>query len=162
MNGSELHADHVRVGARAVDVYAYRMRSSAPEVLLFRRSQNVSYAGSWRMVGGKIEDGESAWAAALRELDEETKLTPERFWTVPSLNRFYEWQHNRINLIPAFAARVSGAPTLNDEHDTAAWWPIEEAAEQLQWPEQQRLVRLVGQMLAAGIPASLIIPPEEW
>ncbi|MES3631142.1 MAG: NUDIX pyrophosphatase [Longimonas sp.] len=162
MNGSELHAAHVEVCARVVDVYAYRMQSSAPEVLLLHRSQNVSYAGTWRMVGGKIETDETAWQAALRELDEETGLTPERFWAVPSLNRFYEWRHDRINLIPAFAARVSGAPALNNEHDTAAWWPIEEAARQLQWPEQQRLVRLIGQMLSAGIPASLVIPPEEW
>lgn len=149
------------VSMRVVDVYPYRIQHGTPELLLLCRSDRVSYAGTWRMVGGKMKVDETAWQAALRELREETGLVPERFWTLPSLNHFYEWQHDRINLIPAFAAKVSGAPTLNHEHDDWSWVSVDEAAQRLQWPEQQRLARLVASMCAQGVPEALRIPVDE-
>ncbi len=148
------------VSVRVVDVYPYRKQRDVPELLLLRRSNQTSYAGAWRMVGGTIEPDETAWQAALRELREETGLAPEQFWTLPSLNHFYEWQHDRINLIPAFAAEVGGPPTLNHEHDDWAWMSVGEAEQRLQWPEQQRLARLVASMGAQGVPAALQIPVD--
>ncbi|MFO8231223.1 MAG: NUDIX pyrophosphatase [Longimonas sp.] len=149
-----------RFAVRVIDVYPYRMGGDGPELLLLRRHPQASYAGTWRMVGGKIQPDETAWQAALRELREETGLTPDRCWTLPSLNQFYEWQHDRINLIPAFAAQVHGRPTLNHEHDTWTWAPVDEATRRLQWPEQQRLARMVASMCAQGIPEALQIPVD--
>jgi len=69
---------------RVVDVYPYRLvDESKPEFLLLRRSCGRIYAGEWRVIGGKIEAGESSWKAALRELSEETGLAPVRFWSIP-------------------------------------------------------------------------------
>lgn len=146
---------------RIVDVYPYRDRASNPEFLLLHRAPDVTYAGQWRMVGGKIEPDEAAWEAALREVEEETGHAPTRFWTVPSVNHFYEWRHDRINLIPAFAAALPGDPTLDDEHDAFAWLSAEEAAERLSWPEQRRLLRLTDRTLQTGVPPSLLIDPED-
>lgn len=145
---------------RVVDVYPYRMQRDVPELLLLRRADNASYAGTWRMVGGKIETDETAWQAALREFHEETKMTPEQFWTIPSVNRFYEWQYDRVNLIPAFAAEVTGRPVLNHEHDAFEWFAVDAAVQRLQWPEQQRLVRLLCTVLDRGVPEALQIPVE--
>jgi dATP pyrophosphohydrolase len=36
--------------------------------------------GTWQMVSGAVEAGETGWAAALREIEEETGLVPERFY----------------------------------------------------------------------------------
>lgn len=145
---------------RVVDVYPYRKQRDALELLVLRRSNQTSYAGTWRMVGGTIEADETAWKAALRELQEETGCVPEQFWTLPSLNHFYEWEHDRITLIPAFAAEVSGVPTLNHEHDDWMWVSVDEAEQRLQWPEQQRLARLVASMCAQGVPEALQIPVD--
>lgn len=145
---------------RVVDVYPYRAESVNPEFLLLRRAPEAEYAGQWRMVGGKIEDHEAAWEAALREVKEETGHTPTRFWTLPSVNAFYEWREDRINLIPAFAAALPDDPVLDDEHDAFAWLTIREAADRLAWPEQQRLLRLADRTLRNGIPPSLIVEPE--
>ena len=142
---------------RVVDVYPYRLVGDAPEMLLLHRAPDTAYEREWRMVGGKIRSDETAWAAALRELSEETQCTPERFWTLPSLNRFYEWQHDRVNLIPAFAAELAGDPGLNHEHDTFAWLAPDDAADRLAWPEQQRLLRLTVDLLHDGVPPSLVI-----
>ena len=142
---------------RVVDVYPYRLRPEGAEFLLLRRAEDAIYAGTWRMVGGKIEPGEAAWAAALRELKEETQRVPVRFWTVPSVNAFYEWQADRVNLVPAFAAEIDGDPVLDREHDAFGWFPAAEAVARLSWPEQQRLVQLIDDCLAGTLPASWVI-----
>jgi dATP pyrophosphohydrolase len=45
---------------------------------------------------------------------------------MPSVNAFYEWEADRINLIPAFAALLSDDPVLDDEHDAFVWLPAQE------------------------------------
>jgi len=142
---------------RVVDVYPYREQSVNPEFLLLHRAPNTSYAGQWRMVGGKIERGEAAWETALREVTEETGHRPRRLWTIPSVNAFYEWKADRINLIPAFAAALPGDPMLDDEHDAFTWLPAQEAVDRLAWPEQQRLLRLADRVIRDGIPPRLIV-----
>lgn len=142
---------------RVVDVYPYREQSVNPEFLLLRRAPHTKYAGQWRMVGGKIEADETAWETGLREVQEETGQSPTRFWTLPSVNAFYEWEHDRVNLAPAFAAALSADPILNDEHDDYAWRPAQEAVRYLDWPEQKRLLRLADRVLRDGIPPSLIV-----
>jgi dATP pyrophosphohydrolase len=141
---------------RVIDVYPYRfLGKDEPEFLLLRRAANVIYAGAWRMVGGKIRPGEAAWQAALRELREETGQAPARLWALPSVNAFYEWEADRVNLTPAFAAALPRDPVLDREHDAFAWLPVEEAAARLRWPEQQRLVRLAHRLLRGGVPPEL-------
>ena len=143
---------------RVVDVYPYRRpKEETVEFLLMRRAASAAYAGQWRMVGGKIEAGETAWRAALRELREETGLEPDRLWALPSVNAFYEWTHDRINLIPAFAARLSADPTLDREHDAFLWLSAEAAAARLAWPEQRRLLRLADRLLREGLPPELLV-----
>jgi len=142
---------------RVVDVYPYRNELVNPEFLLLHRAPDTAYEGQWRMVGGKIETDEAAWEAGLREVEEETGHAPTHFWALPSVNTFYEWREDRINLTPAFAAALPGDPTLDDEHDAFGWWPAREAAQRLDWPEQKRLLRLADRMLRDGIPPSLVI-----
>jgi dihydroneopterin triphosphate diphosphatase len=144
---------------RVVDVYPYRRRASRGfEYLLFRRAASASYEGQWRMIAGKIEPYETAWEAALRELNEETGCLPVRAWSVPSVNLFYEWQNDRVNIVPAFAAELVDDPALNAEHDQFSWLPLGEAIVKLNWPEQERLLRLVDRLLRTGIAPQLCLP----
>jgi ADP-ribose pyrophosphatase len=123
---------------RVFDLHVVRTGPDGPEVLLLRRAAGRIYAGDWRMVGGKLEPGEAAWQAALRELGEETGLRAARLLTVPFLSRFYEWSKDRVNEIPVFVAVVDGSdPTLDDEHDAFAWLPPADAAARLPWPGQR-------------------------
>lgn len=148
-----------RLTLRVVDVYPYRLLpEGGAAFLLLRRAAERVYAGQWRMVGGKIRPGEAAWQAALRELREETGQAPARCWVIPSVNTFYEWQHDRLNLVPAFAAELRADPVPDAEHDAWAWFTPEAAAARLAWPEQQRLLLLADRLLRAGIPPELELP----
>lgn len=146
-----------------VDVYPYRRTpGGGTEWLVARRSVGHAYAGSWRMIGGKVDAGEAAWQTALRELDEETGWQPGRgllaLWTLPSVNAHYQWEADRVVLAPAFAAEVEGEPVLNDEHDRVAWLPAEAAAQRLAWPEQSRLLRIAATFALADRPVAWDVP----
>ena len=148
----------------AVDVYPYRQRGSAREWLVVRRAPGVAYAGTWRMVGGKIDGDEAAWQTALRELAEETGWRSghglRSLWALPSVNAHYDWAHDRVVLAPAFAAEVTGDPTLDDEHDAWDWLPAEAAAARLAWPEQSRLLCLGEQLAGVDRPDAWEVPLE--
>jgi len=137
---------------KLIDLYPYRLLENKVEFLLLKRAKGEKYDGQWRMIGGKVEKGETHWEAALRELDEETGLYPETFWTIPSLNHFYEWNTDKILLIPAFAVEIrsSDSITLNKEHSTAKWFDIVEATDLIIWPEQRRLLKLLHNIVTSN------------
>ncbi len=118
---------------KLIDLYPYRWIHEKPEFLLLKRSKGHIYEGQWRMIGGKVEEGETYWQAALRELKEETGLIPKKFWTLPGINQFYEPKTDQILSIPAFAAEIDPAhkPRLDEEHQKAEWFGIEDAAKKI-------------------------------
>ncbi|MEO1022858.1 MAG: NUDIX domain-containing protein [Bacteroidota bacterium] len=135
---------------KLIDLYSYRLiGDSGPEFLLLKRSKKKIYASQWRMIGGKVKQDETYWQAALRELNEETGLEPVTFWTVPSINQFYEAESDTIHHIPAFAAELANdaVPTLDDEHSDWMWVSVTDISTYIHWPEQQRLFRLIHHIL---------------
>ncbi len=132
-----------------VDVYPYRKSESEFEFLILQRAPEVIYAGEWRMVGGKVEKGENASDAAIRELKEETGIEPELLWCVPDINSFFDFQRNKVHHIPVFAAECStdAKPVLNHEHTRWAWKSVAELEQFLLWPEHLRLTQLIYHLL---------------
>ncbi len=130
--------------SRVIDCHVFIIKDGEPLYLLLKRSPDVIYAGSWRMVGGKINPGEKAYETAIRELAEETELKPLRMWSVPYINSFYEAVKDRVNIIPVFAVEAdSDHVRLSKEHSEYRWVSYAEAAEQLTWPAQIEGLRIV-------------------
>ncbi len=130
---------------RLIDVYPYRCYEKGIQFLILKRSEGKLYAGEWRMVAGKIKENERAWEAGLRELKEETGLSPKLYWTIPSINHFYNHRNDIVESIPAFAAETDYDDTvvLNEEHNEYRWITIEDVEDYIRWPEQRRLLKLV-------------------
>jgi dATP pyrophosphohydrolase len=137
---------------KLIDLYPYKIVDDNVSFLLFRRAKGKIYEGQWRMVGGKVKDSETYWEAALRELEEETRLAPKSFWTIPSINQFYEHSTDKILSIPAFAAELDPDDTiqLDAEHNQFTWISPGEASTYIQWPEQIRLIELTNRLITSN------------
>lgn len=145
---------------RVLDCHVARPGAEGFEFLLMKRAKGQLYAGQWRMVAGKIEAGEAAWQACLREIAEETALPVARLFVVPFINRFYEWRADRISEAPVFLALVAAGsePQLNDEHTEAIWVAPTDAPRYLHWPDQLEGLRRAAALLT---PASPLKPDLE-
>ena len=112
-------------------------------VLLLKRKQTIQ--GAWTGVGGRIEEGEKAWQAILREIKEETGLTPQKLYSADTCEQFYGIDEDSILIVPVFVAYVSddAAVTTNEEHSEFGWFTFEEAILKVSFPEQRRILRQI-------------------
>ncbi len=134
-----------------IDVYVLREGPAGLETLVLRRSSAGRCPGSWEVVHGSIEAGETPRDAALRELLEETACRPERLYNLSRTESFYRHTTDEIGLIPVFAAFVGDAPfRLSAEHDAAEWLSIPAARGRLAWPRERRALDDIQILLARG------------
>ncbi len=138
------------LASRYIEVCIFKFEKDRPHYLLLHRSNDEKvYPGLWQFVTGSIDPNETAIAAALRELNEETGLAPVGMWVVPYVNTFYDERRDVINMSPVFAVQVkSGAtPRLSDEHQQFDWLIYEEGRRRLVWPGQQEGLRIVHEFI---------------
>jgi dATP pyrophosphohydrolase len=138
----------MNITAGLIELHIFRAAKDAPEeieFLLLKRAPKEIYPGTWQMVSGSIEEGETAAQAALRELQEETGLLPEKFWVAPLVNSFYAPPQDTINLIPVFAVQVRGKSKvkLSNEHTDFRWVKKGKAKSLLAWDGQRNAVELI-------------------
>ena len=91
--------------------------------------------------GRGIEDGETAWQTALREIREETGLTVARLYSADYNEQFYESGRNTFTVVPVFVAYVDSSQTvrLNAEHSEFRWVTIAEAQSLVTFGGQRRV-----------------------
>lgn len=135
----------MNVTSSLIEAHIFRKAGNNLEFLLLRRSDNEIYPGLWQMVSGSIDGNEKAFQTALREIKEETGLTPEKFWTVPNVNSFYSSTQNEICMIPVFAALVTDEVevVISNEHSEFKWAGLSETLKLLAWPGQRRSVEII-------------------
>jgi dATP pyrophosphohydrolase len=122
---------------------AVRRLGDTHQVLLLKRTGTL--AGEWCQIAGKIEEGEKAWEAALRELGEETGLKPIELYSADICEQFYEAHSDAITIVPVFVAFV-GSEThvlLNHEHSEFRWVSFDEALEMVPFAGQRCVLRHV-------------------
>ncbi len=101
--------------------------------------------GVWQMVTGRIEAGETAWRASLREVTEETGLSVERLYSSNMVESFYEIDEDCIHMVPVFVAFVDGEPevTLSEEHSDFKWVTCKEAVHLLIFDQQKEMIKKI-------------------
>lgn len=128
-----------------------------PRYLLIRRCGKY-LPGTWQMISGGIEEGETASQAAWREIQEETGLTPEALYSADAVETFYMLSEDRIAFVPVFVAfvtnmKVTLSPT---EHDAYEWVSFEEAKDKLIWAEQRRVMSQIHETCVLKTPHELL------
>lgn len=120
-----------------VSVFVCRESVTSMDVLLIKRNEGY-IGGTWQMVSGSLEKGETAVQAALRELWEETRLTPDRFYSANHTQQFYEVNQNYVNLVPVFVAFIESQKEiiLSHEHTDYKWVPYDEVYKYVVFPDQ--------------------------
>jgi dATP pyrophosphohydrolase len=103
-------------------------------------------------VHGHIESAEPPASAALRELDEETGLSPLRLYNLSRVELFYQHRTDEVALVPVFAAFVTSdaAVRLGPEHDSFEWLSVAEARLRFVWPRERRALEDILTLLGSG------------
>ena len=131
-----------------MDCHVILLVDNEPIYLLLKRSPEQMYPRIWQCVTGKIEAGEKPHETALRELKEETGLTPLSMWTVDQVNHFFEAEKNRMNLIPIFGVEFeSDMVTLSPEHTEYKWCHLNEGVDLLLWNQQKQGLKTFHKMI---------------
>ena len=123
------------------------------KLLLMKRTKE----GYWCHVAGKIEQGELAWQAMIREFMEETQIEVNSLYNGEYLEQFYEANSNQLLIIPSFVVVCPPEQkvVLNSEHTDFKWCSLEDAKSMVPFPNQRLLYDHVWQHF-------VINPPSEF
>ncbi len=152
-----------KVKANRIAVYVYRSGPGGVEFLQLRRAAGSGdYAGTWQTVYGGIKSGETAIAAARRELKEETGLIPRQMHQVEYLEGFYHRARDRVTFLPVFAVGIvrSAKIALDAEHDDYRWVPLADVSSHFIWRVQRRAIAIIVADIIQGSPARDLLRVE--
>ncbi len=111
------------------------------EVLLIRRG-TPPRQGEWSLPGGRIEPGERAVDAALRELREETGVEAEITGLIDVVDGVFPEAGRHYVLIDYAALWISGEPVAGDDAVEARFVALDEAPALVDWAETRRIIAL--------------------
>lgn len=114
------------------------------EALIIKRGK-PPYAGEWSIPGGKIEYGETAAEAALRELKEETGVNARIVGLIDVIDSIGGREPGRPGdwhylLVDFAAVWVSGEPVAADDAEEAVFLPVAEAIARTSWDRTRDVI----------------------
>ena len=111
------------------------------QVLLIRRG-TPPRQGEWSLPGGRIEPGERAVDAALRELREETGIEAEITGLIDVVDGLFPEAGRHYVLVDYAARWVSGEPAAGDDAIEARFVALDEVEALIDWSETRRIIRM--------------------
>lgn len=109
------------------------------EVLLIRRGTPPRMR-EWSLPGGRIEPGERAIDAALRELREETGVEARILGLIDVVDGIFAEASRHYVLIDYVAEWISGEPVPGDDASAAVFMPVAGAIAAVAWDETRRVI----------------------
>ncbi|KAA6447297.1 8-oxo-dGTP diphosphatase MutT [Bacillus swezeyi] len=114
---------------KTIKVAAAVIHNDNNQILCALRSSIMSLPNLWEFPGGKLEEGENAREALIREIEEELGCTIEVGDLIADIH--HEYEKVIVNLITLHANIVKGKPEAK-EHAELRWVPVREL-ESLEW-----------------------------
>jgi len=110
--------------------------------LLLKRSELETYAGMWGFVTGGKQGEETVAQVVLREVREETGLTPRAMYATEYLVQFYEPVYDKIWILPLIVAVVEpdSEVCLSEENCDFIWLPPTRAKHRVNWKNLMRAI----------------------
>jgi len=135
-----------------VEAYVFRRHRGRVQFLALRRAPDRALPGVWQPVTGRRRRGETAFAAALREVREETGLRPRRWWALETPTLYFDVRRDSIVALPLFAAEVDATErvVLSAEHQSARFLSAPAARRLFLWRAQHRGLEAVRHEILAG------------
>ena len=131
-----------------VAVFVLKPAAGDFEILQLLRRPGGYLENTWQFPGGKVDAGETAPQAAVRELREETGLAPNRLQFLTHVSTFYVPMLDAVLHAANFCCFIDAGVsiTLNEEHTDFRWigrsrfrrdvmWPTDRAALAEIWRE---------------------------
>ncbi len=148
--------ENIPIRTCVVSAYIFRKKADQIQFLIIKRKSPYMF-GLWQQVAGKIEKGETAPQAALREIKEETGLIPKALYSADIVEIFYEDNHKCIHIIPVFAAITDSKAkvVLSEEHSHFKWVSAKQAIRDMAFVQQKSSIDIINREFA------LKKPPEE-
>ena len=117
------------------------------QVLLIRRGRPPR-VGEWSLPGGRIEPGERAADAALRELVEETGVRADLAGLIDVVDGLFPEIGRHYVLIDYLALWREGEPVAGDDAAEAAFHSLSDIDRLIDWDETRRIIRSGAAMAA--------------
>ena len=133
---------NIKIESPGVNVAVIKKDYDGWKFLILKRAETESYGGYWGfMTGGKMGD-ETVAQVVVRELKEETGLTPSSMWATEYIVQFYEPEYDAIWFLPLIAAVVpeDAEVKLSPENCEYRWLNAEQAKYRVSW---KNLVRAI-------------------
>ena len=128
-----------------VEVHVFRETGDIIEFLALKRARNEMCGNVGQMVTGKIREAEIAVKSGVRELTEETGLSPLKMWTAPHVNSFYNHLDDTMNMLPVFVCQVdcNQSVVISHEHCAYRWVGVDEAKQLYIWEGQRKAAEII-------------------
>jgi 8-oxo-dGTP pyrophosphatase MutT (NUDIX family) len=125
----------------------YRYGEGGLEFLLVHRPRY----DDWSLPKGKLDDGESWEAAAVREVEEETGIRGRVLAALGTIDYWFVAEDRRIHkTVHHYLLEASGGQLSDDdvEVDEVAWVPLAELTDRLAYAGERRLAETAAGLLA--------------
>ncbi len=123
-----------KIVSKYVQVHIAAFIDGKYKFLSLQRSSNLKvYPNIWQVITGTIEDNETALQTAIREVKEETNLSIDKMWAIPTIVSFYNYPDDEIHLSVAFGVLTNNFTDfrISYEHQDFVWEEIDKHIERL-------------------------------
>jgi dATP pyrophosphohydrolase len=138
-----------KIVSKYIECYVYKKFPGGIKFLILKRSpKKEPYPNIWQIITGRIEKKEKAYETAIRELKEETGLTPVNMFNLPFVTQFYIGKSDELHLIPLFLAEVDEDKIrISEEHTEYLWLDYKSAYNKIYWLDQKENFKKIKKIL---------------